>query len=360
MNALETYLTALGPGMDIIAGCQGMSGSELMDRGAPDAIAADLLLLCESYFGRTKFTRLQHRAIADARRNTHSIATLAALERIVNRAPSKKQAWQLRAECCAMTGSMSHILKHARRRLREMKDDTVTPGVRTYRRPNDYWTLAITGTSSFIADLNAALAATGKQSLEAVEKIFFDQAAAARAEVVTNAIVPLDKFIRIRDGHGDDIELDLTNGATITGTEYLRRVLNDVGFSGDKETGYVTLVHPEEGPVNLYRTARVANDKQRIMAAAENPRCAWPGCNQPADLSQVHHLKAWRNGGETNMKNLVSAAPIIMASTTMTPTPHLGAAASSGWADALCGGHRLPRASKCRPLKRAKRRSALD
>ena len=108
-----------------------------------------------------------------------------------------------------------------------------------------------------------------------------------------------------RDGHGDDIELDLTNGATITGTEYLRRVLNDVGFSGDRETGYVTLVHPEEGPVNLYRTARVANDKQRIMAAAENPRCAWPGCNQPADLSQVHHLKAWSNGGETNMKNLV-------------------------------------------------------
>ena len=97
MNALETYLTALGPGMDIIAGCQGMSGSELMDRGAPDAIAADLLLLCESYFGRTKFTRLQRRAIADARRNTHSIATLTALERIVNRAPSKKQARQLRA-----------------------------------------------------------------------------------------------------------------------------------------------------------------------------------------------------------------------------------------------------------------------
>ena len=222
MNALETYLTALGPGMDIIAGCQGMSGSELMDRGAPDAIAADLLLLCESYFGRTKFTRLQRRAIADARRNTHSIATLTALERIVNRAPSKKQAWQLRAECCAMTGSMSHILKHARRRLREMKDNTVTPGVRTYRRPNGYWTLAITGTSSFIADLNAALAATGKQSLEAVEKIFFDQAAAARAEVVTNAIVPLDKFIRIRDGRGDDIELDLTNGATITRSEERR------------------------------------------------------------------------------------------------------------------------------------------
>ena len=95
-------------------------------------------------------------------------------------------------------------------------------------------------------------------------------------------------------------------------TEYLRRVLNDAGYSapglsgsGDGETGYVTLVHPVEGPVNLYRTARVATDKQRMMAAAENPRCAWPGCNQPADLSQIHHLTAWSRGGETNMKNLV-------------------------------------------------------
>jgi len=132
--------------------------------------------------------------------------------------------------------------------------------------------------------------------------------------VVTNAIVPLEKFIRIRDGHGDDVQLDLTNGATMSGTEYLRRVLNDAGYSapgpsgngsGDGETGYVTLVHPVEGPVNLYRTARVATDKQRMMAAAENPRCAWPGCNQPADLSQVHHLTAWSRGGETNMNNLV-------------------------------------------------------
>ena len=51
MNALETYLTALAPGMDIIAACRGLSGSELMERGAPDTIAADLLLLCESYYG---------------------------------------------------------------------------------------------------------------------------------------------------------------------------------------------------------------------------------------------------------------------------------------------------------------------
>lgn len=231
MNALETYLTALAPGMDIIAACRGLSGSELMERGAPDAIAADLLLLCESYYGRTAFSRMQRRAIADARTNAHPIALLAGIERVVNRAPSKKQAWELRAECCAMSAEMSAIIKHARRRVREMKKSTVSPGVRTYRRPNDYWTLAITGTSRFIADLQGAITAADKKPLQAVEDIFFGAGSAARSTVVTNAIVPLEKFIRIRDGHGDDVQLDLTNGATMSGTEYLRRVLNDAGYS---------------------------------------------------------------------------------------------------------------------------------
>ncbi|WP_234461354.1 hypothetical protein [Corynebacterium macginleyi] len=67
MNALETYLTALAPGMDIIAACRGLSGVKLMERGAPDTIAADLLLLCESYYGRTAFSRMQRRAIAEVK-----------------------------------------------------------------------------------------------------------------------------------------------------------------------------------------------------------------------------------------------------------------------------------------------------
>ena len=61
--------------------------------------------------------------------------------------------------------------------------------------------------------------------------------------------------------------------------------------------------------MNLYRTERLASPKQRTMAAAENPTCPWPQCNYPADECQVHHLTAWRHGGETNPENLTIACP---------------------------------------------------
>ena len=72
----------------------------------------------------------------------------------------------------------------------------------------------------------------------------------------------------------------------MTGAELVRRVFT--------EHGYVTLIHPVEGPVNLYRTSRFASAKQRLMAAAENPVCPWPECRYPADECQVHHLNAWK------------------------------------------------------------------
>ncbi len=49
-----------------------------------------------------------------------------------------------------------------------------------------------------------------------------------------------------------------------------------VGKALDTCLDYATLVHPHEGPVNLYLTKRFANRKQRLMAGAENPTCAWP------------------------------------------------------------------------------------
>ena len=61
--------------------------------------------------------------------------------------------------------------------------------------------------------------------------------------------------------------------------------------------------------MNLYRTSRHASDKQRLMAGAENPTCPWAECNYPADKCQIHHLQAWKHGGETNMANLSVACP---------------------------------------------------
>ena len=101
-------------------------------------------------------------------------------------------------------------------------------------------------------------------------------------------------------GGGDDVRLALTNGATITGAELVRRTLAGAGL--------FTLIHPERGPVNLYRT-RQASAKQRRMLEAEGARCAWPACRRPAAECQAHHLIEYSRGGLTHPENMALLCP---------------------------------------------------
>lgn len=57
-------------------------------------------------------------------------------------------------------------------------------------------------------------------------------------------------------------------------------------------------------PVDLYRTQRFANDKQRLILTADQLLCADPQCTRAAYRGQAHHIEAWKNGGDTNLKNL--------------------------------------------------------
>ncbi|WP_415684524.1 HNH endonuclease signature motif containing protein, partial [Corynebacterium frankenforstense] len=66
----------------------------------------------------------------------------------------------------------------------------------------------------------------------------------------------------------------------------------------------IMLVHPTQGPSNLYRTRRFANGKQRTMLGATFGVCAHPECNQPAEFCQADHDIAWVRGGMTNIDNL--------------------------------------------------------
>jgi len=73
------------------------------------------------------------------------------------------------------------------------------------------------------------------------------------------------------------------------------------GGLGDKL--YVGLFHPTAGPVNLYE-GRLATDKVRTLAMAENLVCPGPDCTVPAVRCQVHHIDAHKNGGHTKPSNL--------------------------------------------------------
>ncbi|WP_296089053.1 HNH endonuclease signature motif containing protein [uncultured Corynebacterium sp.] len=342
MNALQTFLKGLAPGMDIIANCHGMSVRALIAAGCPDTTATRLLTLAETYFGTTTFRRQQRESIAASRANGHSLTALLTIERHAAKLKKKHDAWALRRELCGMKGKVSDIDKRGRARVKELKGPVKRqPGVKIYHRADGPWTMSITGPSADIADMHAAI--DKDAPLASVQNIFHGEAA-ARPSVTTNVVLRLDELDRIVDfgsgspsgssskpgsssnaraGSGSnaaadpsanlgadsaygsdsdgDVVVQLTNGATMTGAELVRRAFT--------EHGYVTLIHPVEGPVNLYRTSRFASAKQRLMAAAENPVCPWPECRYPADECQVHHLNAWKNGGETNPRNLTIACP---------------------------------------------------
>ncbi|MER0076041.1 HNH endonuclease signature motif containing protein [Corynebacterium sp. KPL3739] len=331
MNALQTFLKGLAPGMDIIADCHGLSLRALIAAGCPDTTATRLLTLADTYFGTTAFRRQQRDSIAASRANGHSLTALLTIERHAAKLKKKRDAWALRSELCGMKGKVSDIDKRGRARVKELKGPVKRqPGVKIYRRADGPWTMSITGPSADIADMHAAI--DKDAPLASVQNIFHGEAA-ARPSVTTNVVLRLDELDRIVDfgsgsspaGSGStagshsnvsagsgpgstrsadsqgDVVVQLTNGATMTGAELVRRAFT--------EHGYVTLIHPVEGPVNLYRTSRFASAKQRLMAAAENPVCPWPECRYPADECQVHHLNAWKNGGETNPRNLTIACP---------------------------------------------------
>ena len=268
----------------------------------PEADAHALTELTGVYYGPTSFTRRHRHAIAAARRNHHSLATLEMIERYTWRAPSKAQAWRMREELCAQAGETAVIERLAASYLREWKKNkrpAPERGVRRYQH-GELATLALTGQSSVVADMyNSLMQLRAEDPFAAAEEVFFGQGGVARAALNTTVVIPLTDATSLHNGDGDELTLRLTNGATISGADYVARALKEA-------TGHAVLVDPMRGPVNAYRTRRFANDKQRVMALAENPVCAWPGCNRAGEECQFHHMEPWEQGGDTNADNLVT------------------------------------------------------
>lgn len=100
------------------------------------------------------------------------------------------------------------------------------------------------------------------------------------------------------EGRGDGTYAT-TDGTLITAAEYAAQKLAPYGLC---------LVYDSDAqPVDLFRTARFANDKQRAMISLDQLLCAEPNCSHTAANSEVHHTTPWVLGGPTNLANLVGA-----------------------------------------------------
>lgn len=99
-----------------------------------------------------------------------------------------------------------------------------------------------------------------------------------------------------RDSDHHSYLFQLSDGSALTAEELLSYELSP--------HGWVLLEH-DGTPVDLWRTNRFANDKQRRITNLHQVICAHPDCDRPTSLGHYHHLQAWAAGGPTNLDNLV-------------------------------------------------------
>ena len=295
MGDIETYLRLRNSGIALVEHIPG-SPDELRALGADASDATELAGLHQVYFGPTRFTGKQKKARAAALQQRHSLGTLTLIETYTSKVKKTLDAWNLRIKLAATPAH--RIPTVATARLKELRAKrTAKPGVRiTYREqgPN---TLSITDDATTIANMRAVLESTNTTDLlQAANDIFFNQASGTKPAVRTQVIITLNELDQIINGDGDEIQLNLTNGARMTGAEFLTHKFAEIG--------YATIVHPIDGPINTWRLSRGANLNQRLSLHAEFHTCSRPGCNKPADYCQVHHLIPWQAGGFTNIKNL--------------------------------------------------------
>jgi hypothetical protein len=89
--------------------------------------------------------------------------------------------------------------------------------------------------------------------------------------------------------------------------EIPHRVLADMIGDGNVHAVVVRngIVLHAPGELNLGRTTRLANQAQRRALRALYSTCAIPGCSVTFDRCKIHHIIWWRNGGRTDLHNLL-------------------------------------------------------
>lgn len=59
-----------------------------------------------------------------------------------------------------------------------------------------------------------------------------------------------------------------------------------------------------ERPLTLHRSRRVASPNQTLALIGRDEGCTFPGCTMPPEWTEKHHIRAWQDGGPTNLDNL--------------------------------------------------------
>ena len=314
MHLVDMLRALHSQGIGLLEAVHGMSKADLVAVGMSGSQAGTYVGLAETYFGATKSTRKQRACVEAAREGNLSVEALSVIDKNV-RALLEGDEWALRLELCQLRGTVDEIRFAAadivRKRNRAVKDAeerafgrrAVKGGKNTDAR--GCRTMTITGPERDIARLKAGWEKKARKLRAANPKLSYEQAmydaamsgSGASTETLTpHVVIGLPDWAKLLRMEGDDCVFALTDGTTITGAELVGKLTSDHHLVG--------LYDPVEGPVNLYRSRRTATPKQRALLNAESILCETPGCTTPAEECQDHHIDAWADGGETNLRRM--------------------------------------------------------
>lgn len=273
--------------------------------------------LATVYFGPTRHRRLQHAARGAAA--DLSLDALMVVERHTRKLlrGAALSPWELRVELCALRGTVAEIDRQAAARVRELNRavDNAESQAHSHRalkggKNTDglgLRTITMTGPERHITSFLAHLRPTAEKLRRADPRLSHEQALfdavfatgggpTGPVPPVPLVVATVPEGVRLLRREGDDTVFGLTDGTTMTGSALVQQIMDD--------HHYVGLYDPVEGPVDLYRSRRTASLKQRILLAGESLLCEGPECTTAADECEVHHLTAWSQGGDTNVRNL--------------------------------------------------------
>lgn len=333
MTAFENLIkTMTASAMEVL---EGFDKQAALDAGLDPNRANAWDKLHATYFGPTTSPQKQRLAREKARRSSLSLDQLALIERKIRKIASNRTKAKLRLSLLDAHGDYKALARLAKR-LVPGEDSPPPPRKQvTFSRSRARRrTMTVTADERDIADLEHALtigADTSKpvapQMLESFLRLMRgynppgsqsdgnsdgNSGEVGGGEPPSTAttgvpyavprpllLIPLHEWVKIHKGEGDETILQLTDGTTMTGAEFLNQY-----YATAENYLEAATFHPEEGAVNLYRGRRLANAKQRTLARATSPTCPVPGCRHGADACEIHHITAWKHGGETNIANL--------------------------------------------------------
>ena len=299
MNAFDATMNACA--VDFL---KHFDRQQLLDAGFSPRRVGEWRKVHTILFGATKWTAKQREAVARARTSGLSLDQLVLIEKKLHHIADAALQWALRLELLAFRGTYEALRRRAKEIVpapppKKPRAKVIFSAPRMGMR-----SMTVTGTERDIADIETSLRTDLDPALPESEQMLgplldvlrSDTTGIPRAAPRPIVLVPIEEHVKILAGDGDDVLLGLTDGTTITGAEYLQHTRG--------ETLEVALVHPEEGPINLYRSARFANQKQRDLLRAAQPVCSAPDCRRAADHCEFHHIVPWARGGPTNLANL--------------------------------------------------------